>query len=468
MKHSIGHRRAFLLWAAPLAGALLASPSAVAQNRIRLCTLLPQGSSQYQVLEKMGQDWRKATHDAVTLTIYGGGSMGGEDDCVKRMRIGQIQVSTLSVGGLSKIDSGVGALQKIPALYLSLDEEEFARTKMSTEMEHRLEQKGFVVLFWGDAGWVHIFSRQPILRPGDLKKTKLFVTADDPDEGDIIKGLGIQAVPLNWTDVLISLQSGLLDAVPTTPFLAEAGQYDLVAKHMLQLNYVPLIGATVITKKAWDAINPANREEMRKIALEAGRQIQIRSRDEASPAIEAMKKRSGLQIHTLTPELDAEWRQFLEGVYPKVRGNLVPADVFDQMRELLILHRMMGTWKLNEAKSKLTKGMPKNTKVVYEDAGDKVKITVDGTDGEGKTMHNEWTGKFDGKDYPVTGDATSDARSVKKIDDHTLTFAVKKGGKETRTGRIVFSSDAKSRTVTTNGTDSKGMSVTSIAVYDKQ
>jgi len=339
MKRTIVRCGAFLLGTAFLLATDGVSFTANAQTRIRLCTLLPQGSSQYQVIEKMGQDWRNATNGAVTLTIYGGGSMGGEDDCVRRMRIGQIQVATLSVGGLSKIDSGVGALQKIPALYRSLDEEEFTRAKMGAEMERRLEAKGFVVLFWGDAGWVHIFSRQPILRPSDLKKTKLFVTADDPDEGDIIKGLGIQAVPLNWTDVLISLQSGLLDAVPTTPFLAEAGQYDLVAKHMLELNYVPLIGATVITKKAWDGLNPANREEMRKIAIEAGKQIQIRSRAEGDPAIRAMIKRSGLQIHTLSPEMDAEWRKFLEDVYPKVRGTLVPADVFDQIRQLLAEHR---------------------------------------------------------------------------------------------------------------------------------
>ena len=86
----------------------------------------------------------------------------------------------------------------------------------------------------------------------------------------------------------------------------------------------------------------------------------------------------------------------------------------------------MGTWKLNEAKSKLAAGMPKNSTVVYEAAGDSVKVTIDGTDSDGKPAHNEWTGKFDGKDYPVTGDPTSDARSYKQIDDHTLEFTSRK------------------------------------------
>ncbi len=128
----------------------------------------------------------------------------------------------------------------------------------------------------------------------------------------------------------------------------------------------------------------------------------------------------------------------------------------------------MGTWKLNEAKSKLAPGTGKNSTVVYEAAGDDVKVTVDGTDSDGKPIHHEWTGKFDGKDYPVTGDPSSDARSYKKVDDHTLTFTGKKAGKVTITGRVVISADGKTRTVTTSGTDAKGNKVSSTAVYDKQ
>lgn len=128
----------------------------------------------------------------------------------------------------------------------------------------------------------------------------------------------------------------------------------------------------------------------------------------------------------------------------------------------------MGTWKLNEAKSKIAAGAPKLTTVVYEAAGDSVKVRVDGTDGDGKPLHNEWTGKYDGKDYPVTGDANTDTRSVKKVDDHTLAITNKKGDKVGITARAVLSADGKSRTVTTRGTDSKGKKYTSTAVYDKQ
>jgi len=128
----------------------------------------------------------------------------------------------------------------------------------------------------------------------------------------------------------------------------------------------------------------------------------------------------------------------------------------------------MGTWKLNEAKSKLAPGAAKNNTVVYEAAGDSVKVTVDGTDRNGQPAHNEWTGKFDGKDYPVTGDPESDARSYKQVNDHTLELTVKRGGKVTLTGRIVVSADGKTRTVTTSATDAQGKTVKGTAVYDKQ
>src|SRR5690349_13758746 len=107
----------------------------------------------------------------------------------------------------------------------------------------------------------------------------------------------------------------------------------------------------------------------------------------------------------------------------------------------------IGTWKLNEAKSKFA-GKARNHTVVYEVAGDQIKVTVDGVDESGGTVHNEWTGKFDGKDYPVTGDANSDVRSYRRVNANTLALTGKKGGKTTLTGRIVISRDGKSRTVT--------------------
>ena len=124
----------------------------------------------------------------------------------------------------------------------------------------------------------------------------------------------------------------------------------------------------------------------------------------------------------------------------------------------------VGTWNLNESKSKIPAGSAKNTKVVYMPMGDQMMVTVDGTDADGKPAHNEWTGKFDGKDYAVTGDSASDTRAYTRVNAHTLKMVVKKGGKVTATGSIVVSADGKSRTVSTSGTDAKGKKVSTVGV----
>lgn len=127
----------------------------------------------------------------------------------------------------------------------------------------------------------------------------------------------------------------------------------------------------------------------------------------------------------------------------------------------------MGTWKLNEAKSKIGAGMPKNTTVVYAQSGDDVTITVDGMDG-GKAVHHVWKGKFDGKDYPATGTDSHNTRAYSKVDANTLTYKVKKDGKEVGNGKVVIAADGKSRTVTETNTGKDGKEATTTAVYDKQ
>src|SRR6476659_7905684 len=123
----------------------------------------------------------------------------------------------------------------------------------------------------------------------------------------------------------------------------------------------------------------------------------------------------------------------------------------------------MGTWKLNEAKSKIGEGMPKNTKVVYAQSGDEVTITVDGMDA-GKAVHHVWTGKFDGKDYAAKGSDMHNTRAYTKVDANTITYKVKKDGKDVGNGKVVISADGKSRTVTENNMGKDGKEVMTTAV----
>jgi TRAP-type C4-dicarboxylate transport system substrate-binding protein len=302
--------------------------------RIRLATLAPKGSSYHQILLSMAEKWRQAPGGGATLTIFTDGTMGGEADMVRRMRIGQIQAGMLTVVGLSEIDQSVSALQNMPMMFRSLEEVDYIREQLAPALEKRLINKGFVVLFWGDGGWVRFFSKEPVTYPNDLKRMKLFAWSGDTHQLDIMKAGGYQPIPLETNDILPSLQTGLINAVPSTPFYALAGQFYGPAPHMLELNWAPLVGGAVVTKKLWDTLPDAARSAMLAAAQEAGSQIKAKSRAESDQSVESMKKR-GLTVHAVTPEIEAAWRKAAEEVYPRIRGSIVPADMFDEVQRLL-------------------------------------------------------------------------------------------------------------------------------------
>ena len=306
--------------------------------KVRLGTLAPRGSSYYKHLQAMGEKWRQAPGGGVLLTMYPDGTMGTEADMVRRMRLGQLQAGMLTAAGLADIEPAVSGLQYMPMMFRSLEEVDYIGVKLQPMLEKRLEEKGFVVLFWGDTGWGRFFSKQPVIRPDDLKKTKLFVRAGSAAELDSYRSVGINPVPLETVDILPNLQTGLINAVPLPPSIALAGQVDGAAPHMLVLDWAPLVGAAVITKKSWDAIPLEGREALRKAATETGKLMKADGRRESVESVEAMRKR-GLRVHAVTPEVEAEWRREAEAAYPKIRGVIVPEDMFDEVVKQLKAYR---------------------------------------------------------------------------------------------------------------------------------
>jgi TRAP-type C4-dicarboxylate transport system substrate-binding protein len=320
--------------------AVTLTTAAMAQSplRIKLATLAPKDSSPHNILKAMNEAWRQAPGGGVQLTIFTDGTQGGEADMVRRMRIGQLQAAMLTGGGLSDIDEAVTCLQMMPLVFRSLDELDYVTEKMRPLLEKRMADKGFVVLFWTDAGWVKFFSRRPVLFPDDLKAQKLFAGAGDNKALDIMKAAGYQPIPLEATDIVPALKTGLIDAVPLPPFFALAGQIDTTASHMLDLNWAPLIGACVVTKKAWDRIPPETQTVLLAAADKAGREIRAQARKEMTEAIAAMQKR-GLKVTPLSPAAAGAWRQVAETAYPKIRGTIVPAPLFDEVMSLLADYR---------------------------------------------------------------------------------------------------------------------------------
>lgn len=317
---------------------LAATVLPAAPAKVKLGTLAPRGSSYHQSLQQMGEAWKKATGGDVQVTVYTDGAMGGEADVVRKMRIGQVQAALVTGVGLSEIDQSVTCLQMMPMVFRSLEEFEAVSAKMRPDLERRLAAKGFVVLFWVDAGWIHFFTKDPVRTPDEMKRVKLFSWAGDNAGVEILKAGGYQPVPIETADILPGLQTGLIDGIPTIPYYVLTTQIDKHCPHMLDLNWAPLIGGCVITQKAWDAMPPASREAMKAAAEEAGRQITAQGRREAVEATAALQKR-GMKVLPVTPDLQAQWETRAEAFYPKIRGAMVPADLFDEVRGLVKEYR---------------------------------------------------------------------------------------------------------------------------------
>jgi TRAP-type transport system periplasmic protein len=314
--------------------------SALAQKpvNVKLGTLAPRGSSFHQILMQLAQNWRQAPGGGANVTIFTDGSQGTEIDMVKRMRLGQLHAGLLTAVGLAEIDESVEALQSMPMMFRSLEEVDYVRAKLRSDIEKRLDDKGFVVLFWADAGWVRFFSKDPVVRPDDLRKTKLYVTEGDTKTVDIMKAAGLQPIPLAPMNILTSLNTGMINAVPTVPTIALTGQFYGKANNMLEINWAPLVGGLVITRKAWNQLTPEAQLAMVRAAREAGEQMKARIRKENDEAVATMVKR-GLKVHKLPPEAEAEWIRVAESTYPKIRGQIVPANFFDQVQGLLRQYR---------------------------------------------------------------------------------------------------------------------------------
>jgi len=329
-------RSVVLIAALTTLGTRVATPQAAA-GRILLGTLAPQGTSYHRILQEMGERWRTGTNGAVRLTVYAG-TMGSEVEIVRRMRIGQLQAGTLTGVGLREVDPAVGALQTMPMVFRTLEEFDFVRSRMEPVLDRRLAERGFVVLFWADAGWVRYFSRRPAVRPDDFKRLKVFVTAGDNTQYDMMRSGGFLPVSLDWTDALTALQTGMLDAAPTIPYFAQSLQLYTVASNMLELNWTPLVGATIINKRTWDGLSAEQQTAMRAAAVTAGRQFQAAGRAEGDSAVAAMRRR-GMTVIPIPPPALAEWRTTAESFYPQIRGSMVPADMFDQVMSLLAEYR---------------------------------------------------------------------------------------------------------------------------------
>lgn len=297
-------------------------------NKIKLGTIAPKNSIYHEALMRMRQSWREISAGEVDLTVYPGGVAGDEVTMLRKVRAGQMQAVLVSGSGMSFLDDGISALQ-VPLMFRSLEEFDYVRGRLAPTLERRLAEKGFAVLAWGDAGWAYFFAVKEFHTLDDVRAMKLYTAIGDDESLRLFSEFGFRAVPLDLTELQANLETGLVEVFAVPPLVAAGYQWFASAPNMLDLRFIPIIGAVLIDSAIWERIPDDQRERLREVAQRAATEIQVSVRNQERQAVEEMQK-YGLNVIGADEELVAAWRREAEDAYPRLRGRYAPAELLDE------------------------------------------------------------------------------------------------------------------------------------------
>ena len=314
-----------LLLAAALAA--LAPLAASAQVTIKLGTLAPQGSTWHELLKDMGQRWEQVSNGQVKLRIYAGGTQGSEGDMVRKMGIGQLQAAAITGVGMHDVIPEPQALS-VPFLFDDAAQVECALDKLKPKLEQALEKRGFVALQWSRIGAISLFCSKPLRSPAEAKDAKIWAWEGDPKSVDAYRASGFHPVVLSATDIVPSLQTGMIDCVPNVPLYVLTARLFDRAKYMLDVPWSYMIGATLVRKDAWEKIPADLRPKLLAIAAELGNKVDTEVKRLNDDAVVAMEKQG---VSVVKGDV-AAWRAAMEKSWPIIRGGVVPAEFFDEAK----------------------------------------------------------------------------------------------------------------------------------------
>jgi len=315
-----------------LAAALLATASpALAQQQvqIKLGTLAPNGSTWHELLKEMAVRWAEASKDGVKLRIYAGGTQGNEGEMVRKMAVGQLQGAAVTTVGLHDIAAEPQALT-VPLMFDSAAELQRALPILEPRLDALLEKKGYVPLTWGAIGAIKLFCTKAFKTPAEAAGAKIFSWEGDPGSVKAWKAAGFNPVVLSSTDVITSLQTGMIECIPNVPLYVLTARLFEKAPYMIDVNWGWLVGATVVRKDTWDKVPADLRPRLLAIARELGTKVDVEVARLNTEAVAAMEKQ-GLKVVKVDA---AAWRAMAEKSWPVVRGEVVPAAFFDEVKAL--------------------------------------------------------------------------------------------------------------------------------------
>jgi TRAP-type transport system periplasmic protein len=315
--------------------ALIVAPllprTASAEVIIKLGTVAPEGSTWDKALRDMAQKWTAASNGTVKVKIYPGGVAGDEGAMVTKMRIGQLNAAAISAVGLHDITPEPQALA-VPELIRSYGELDYVMGKVGPQLNKALADKGFLVLTWSDAGFVYFFSKEPAATPAEMAKLPIFTWSGDPKAEAAWRAAGFAPVVISSTEMVPSLQSGLIKAFTTSELLAASIGWYEYAKNMTDVSWGILPGAVVVEKKTWARIPADVQQRLMQIATDTGNALRDTLRKQQEESRAAMVK-NGLNIVPVSPAQKQLWIQSAEKSYPVIRGGSVPAGIFDEVQK---------------------------------------------------------------------------------------------------------------------------------------
>ena len=296
---------------------------------IKLATVAPEGTEYYNLLFEMGQRWQKETNGQVQLRIYPNGVVGGERDTIRKMRVGQIQASAMSSIGLAELTDQIQAFT-LPMGFETYEDVDKVKEVMFDDISEGLSQSGFKLLFLVDIGWVYWFSSKEISVPQDLKDAKIYTTAGDYVTVELFRKFGFNAVPVSETDVLTSLQTGMINSMQTVPILSLSSGWSALMPNMLDLKWGAFVGAVIVDERVWNKIKPEYQKVMMDIAKDIGKKYQQTGRETEKKAIEAMKS-YGMNVITPTEEEIKIWDDFKDEITPDVIDTFLSVDIYNKV-----------------------------------------------------------------------------------------------------------------------------------------
>ncbi len=309
--------------------AIMATPAFAEKPKyiLKIGSLAPSGSTWVKSFEKTNREINKATNGEVALKIYAGGVMGDESAMVRKMRTGQLDGGALTSVGLGDVNPEILVLQ-LPLTFRNYEELDYVRDAMSPTFTKLLDDKGFVLLHWGDVGFNYVFSNTPISKPEDFKKSKMWVWDLDPISKAVMEVSGVNGTLLGVPDVLPSLQTGVIDAFGNSPYGAVALQWHTKAKFVTDLKLAMIIGGLVVSKKSWEALPEAHRKAIMGIAQQNGKDLLTAIRKDNQAAIKTIAA-GGIKN---VPATDmSAWLDMAKKTREALSGKLFPVKLVDEM-----------------------------------------------------------------------------------------------------------------------------------------